>query len=151
MRQLADCAACAELVQEHWSIPGLQCQRRQPQHSIRGSSASGAFQLYFAQLCGENASLYQTTTLRATSLSCSSNSTAVMFLEWRGGTLTEPLNPQNVIHDHSFKHLRKENKYLYRLLSSKRVDQEHQKVLIVEADHPKSLRKHPQNPYSLMH
>lgn len=50
-----------------------------------------------------------------------------------GNTSTEQLNPQNIIGDLSFKQLRRENKYLYKLLGSKRVDQEHQKVLISEA------------------
>lgn len=93
---------------------------------------------FSALLCsavwGENASLDQTTTLQATSLWCSSNSVAVMLLQWsRRNTSTEPLNPQNVIGDHSFKQLWEENKYLYRILSSKCVDQEYQKVLISEA------------------
>lgn len=71
-----------------------------------------------------------------------------------GNTSTEPLNPQNIIGDHSFKQLRKGNKYLYRLLGSKRVDQEHQNVFISEADSHKLLRKHPQslqsNPLTLL-
>lgn len=76
------------------------------------------------------------------------------WCSWNGGggnTSTEPLNPQSIIGDHRFKQLRKENKYLYRLLGSKWVDQEHLKVFISEVEGHKLLRKHPQNPYSLIH